>query len=304
MNIAVVILNYNSFENTKKCIQSFKKNENQKIKFHFIIVDNASNNNNEITRDLKNDGFNIVYDNYKYSNRNKSGDYCILLNKNLGYSYGNNIGLKLARAMKYKYAIVANPDTEVIEINAFADFSQIDKNFVAIFPKVFDSNNNIQSIYIYKNFIEEILGNVFYPIEIIVNRLKRKKIINRSYKTDIIKIDFSIGCFIFFNLDNFYKIGFFDENVFLYNEEKILMEKCKKNNIPIYYSDKLCIRHNHIYKEISEFAKKEGKKSKIYYYKEYKHYSQNVIKLILFSEKIKSFIYDRFIKCLKNYKNS
>ena len=59
-----------------------------------------------------------------------------------------------------------------------------DKNLLAIFPNVVDSNGAWQSIYVYNTWVDEILQNIFYPIYFIRNRFIRNRIYNKSLKCE------------------------------------------------------------------------------------------------------------------------
>ena len=87
---------------------------------------------------------------------------------------------------------------------------------------------------------------------------------------------------------------------FLYNEEKILREKSLQIHSNLYYSGKIIVRHNHVYKKLSKFVIDEGKKSRIYYYKNYKKYSKLLIRLIENSEEFKNNFYIKIINYIKN----
>ncbi|MAG59705.1 glycosyl transferase family 2 [Candidatus Woesebacteria bacterium] len=88
MNISIIILNYNTKEFLKKCLQSIKKSHAEGISIEVIVVDNAST---ESIEDIKGVGIELI--------KNK---------KNVGFSKGNNIGLKKARG---EYILFLNPDT-------------------------------------------------------------------------------------------------------------------------------------------------------------------------------------------------
>jgi len=295
MTIPVIILNYNSIENTKKCINSFSSNL---FNYFFIVVDNNSIDKELLKKELKyteykeNDFKKIVFD-----NKNMDG-MIISLNENYGYSYANNLGLKLAYDMGFEYAIVANPDTEVINIDYF-DILKDKLDFVALFPEVRGVKNEIQGLYYDKNWFQLLIFNylnVFYKI---YDRLYKSILKKKSYKNDYIPINYSIGCFILFNLKEFKKLGFFDSNVFLYGEEQILYQKIKKVGKKIYYSAKLQVKHNHYYKALNEFVKKEHQKSRIYYYKNYKKYPLFLIKILEFSSRFREETYEKIYSKLK-----
>jgi GT2 family glycosyltransferase len=124
----------------------------------------------------------------KYSNVK-----CILASLNLGYGTANNLGLSNSTS---KYSMILNPDTVLSKdaINNFSSFAKKNINFALAGPlqekkefalKHIPKNNNLE-------FIE----------------------------TDKIE-----GFAMFLNMEKFKKIGFFDENIFLYLEE---IDLCKR----------------------------------------------------------------------------
>lgn len=289
MKIAVILLNYNCIE---KCINCYKKFlEDKKNEYRFFIIDNNSTENDFSF--FKEEGFKFSQDNL-----NDQDNYFVCLDSNKGYSFGNNVGIRMAKKIGYKYAIVANPDTEIINIDFFEKI--VNKyDFLAIFPKVLGPKNEVQSIMEDKNLLQFTFFNLLYPLYVPFYRLKRKILANKSKNNGVCKIQYSIGCFIFFNLDNFEKIDYFDENVFMYGEEQILYQNSKKIQKDILYCDSLVIKHNHFYKEPSEFVKKEQAKSRVYYYKKFKKYPNFIINYLEFINSFRELIYVKLIKKLK-----
>ena len=299
MKIPVIILNYNSIENTKKCIASFSKS---KFEYFFIVIDNNSNDKDIIKMKLNLKEFKSIEEALKKEDEliNDKG-IIVKLNKNYGYSYANNIGLKIAKKLKFQYAIVANPDTEIIDIDYYENL--INKlDFIAIFPKVVGKYNEVQGLYSDRNPIQILIRNylsIFYkPFE----KIYRKIMLKKSEKNCIIKIQYSIGCFIFFNLKLFEKIGYFDDNVFLYGEEPIIFQRIIKSGRQVYYSSKLKVKHNHYYKEMNQYTKNEHHKSRVYYYRTYKKYNNILINILEHSEKFRENTYDKLYKKIKNIK--
>lgn len=92
LTIPIILLNYNSSSDCRKCI-SFLKNQ-KNVEIEIVVVDNCS----------------------------KSEDLCLLRTlcqeeqctlienkENRGYNAGNNIGLRYAVRKGYKYALITNP---------------------------------------------------------------------------------------------------------------------------------------------------------------------------------------------------
>lgn len=93
IDLSIIILNYNAKGYLKECIQSIKESDLKKISYEIILVDNLSTDGSR--EDIKN-----------YS-KNKNIKV-ILNNQNLGFAKGNNVG---AQESKGKYVLFLNPDT-------------------------------------------------------------------------------------------------------------------------------------------------------------------------------------------------
>ena len=134
--VAIIIVNYNDWDNLKKCISSIFVSHPFKI----YIVDKASNKNDYILE--LNENVNVEYIESKI---------------NGGYSYGNNIGINKAIVDGCKYFMISN--TDIIFNNNSIDklISILEKSEIDIIgPKVYLPSGLIQ---------EEILGVRVNPID-------------------------------------------------------------------------------------------------------------------------------------------
>ena len=96
MDLSIIILNYNSADYLKKCLESIQKSEIGKYKFEVIVVDNNSTDNSiNLAKSTK-----IPHTKY------------LVLNTNKGFAHGNNQGLTVSDP-KSKYVLFLNPDTQV-----------------------------------------------------------------------------------------------------------------------------------------------------------------------------------------------
>ena len=131
---------------------------------------------------------------------------CELTNDNLGYGKANNVGLK---KVKTKYSLILNPDTTLNKdtIINFLIFLKKNINFAILGP----SQNESTLKNDYSNLSE-------------VNAVK--------------------GFAMFLNMEKFSKIGFFDENIFLYLEEIDICKRVKKINEKIYLDQSIKIEHD------------------------------------------------------------
>ena len=127
--------------------------------------------------------------------------------KNLGYGAGNNFLLK---KVKTKYALILNPDCFIKQ----KLFNQI-QNFLSEFKDDFSIMGSKQG------------ASINY-------RLKNKKLFDCK---------FIRGFFILINIKKIKKVGFFDENFFLYLEEVDLCLRAKQTGYKIIGYDKLALKH-------------------------------------------------------------
>ncbi len=67
--------------------------------------------------------------------------------------------------------------------------------------------------------------------------------IKRDEKNNCHKVNFITGCALLFDMNSLKKIGYFDENIFLYYEEHDLYQRSLKNGLDIYLIDEAEIIH-------------------------------------------------------------
>lgn len=116
MDLSVIILNYNSADYLKKCLQSIEQSDIGNYQYEVIVVDNQSTDDSiKLARDSK-----IL--NTKY----------LMLNTNLGFSHGNNQGIKEINP-KTRFVLFLNPDT-IVRKNTF-------KNMI----EFFDHNKKVDA---------------------------------------------------------------------------------------------------------------------------------------------------------------
>lgn len=93
MKLSIIILNYNTKEHLKRCLQSIKQSKD-KIKKEIIVVDNAS-----------------IDQSMAMARKNFPTVLLIQSGGNIGYAAGNNLGLKKAQG---KYILLLNSDTQLL----------------------------------------------------------------------------------------------------------------------------------------------------------------------------------------------
>ena len=189
-------------------------------------------------------------------------------------------------------------------LNKLVDYLDENKNIAMIGPGIIQKKKNLMEIPLYSRrikSIKKIVSNILYPFTIFLNKMLRRKI--QSCKKPM-KVYSVAGCCFIIRTNIFKKIGYFDENVFLYGEELILGEKLYQKGYEVYFIPSLRVYHNHSttissiydYKKIGEMQLRSHK----YYLDEYrKDISKIVRSMMLYSEYFKEKIYVPLIILIK-----
>lgn len=155
--------------------------------------------------------------------------------ENLGFSKGNNIGVKQAIG---EYLCVLNPDTVVAE-NTFKTllvFAEKQNNLGIVGCKLIDGNGNYlpeskRNVPITKIAINKALGNSKYYY---ANHLKE----NEIGKTDVF-----VGAFMLLKRGVYNHVNGFDEDYFMYGEDIDLSYKIKKAGFQSFYYGEATVIH-------------------------------------------------------------
>lgn len=272
-NLALIILNYNSAPDTLVCVN---KLINFNADYHIVIVDNNSTDGSitEIKEKLGGcQGIDIIQ-----------------TSTNGGYSAGNNFGMKYAIKMyNVEYTAILNPDVIIPDIGVIKKMLGVmerNSHVAVVGASAINSRNefnpNLSS------------WNIPSARELIFDHflLNRRKYKTRNFKLiedKVAQVECVAGCFFIGRVSALEKVGFLDENVFLYNEENILGIKLKNEG----YMEALVLDefyiHNHKYHKSTRipFMKKilttkKGYESRRYLCKEF--YSKTLLPFLAFVE--------------------
>jgi N-acetylglucosaminyl-diphospho-decaprenol L-rhamnosyltransferase len=249
-----IILNYNDADNT---IILFDKIKQFSLIDKIVIVDNASNDNSLL----------------KLKSINHHKILLIQSNKNGGYGYGNNLGLHEALKSNVDYVLIANPDVSFEEatLRKMFEFMKLSYNCIAV------SSKNDSKTFAFKS--SPAILDIFHS-SILLNKLLKPRNYEKKVFIDHVstKVYALPGSLVLFDLNKFYKAGFYDENIFLYHEEVLIGEKFRKLNFESYvlldcqYSHK---KSESVNKNIKSSVKLKNIiiNSHVYFLKNYKKYS-------------------------------
>ena len=251
---AIIILNYNSTADCRKCIGYLKLQ--QGIDAEIVVVDNCS-------RDYERMAVEVLC--------RETGCTFIANSNNTGYNAGNNVGLRYAAEKGYEYALIANPDMEFPQkdyLCKLVEKMQEDENIVVCGSDIIGPDGIHQSP---MGGDENWQGSLAWIKEIFCGRKQQDKydfIDNYKESHYCHKVS---GCCFMIRTDFLKQINFFDEGVFLYCEEAILSRQIETAGKKIFYLATAQAVHRHIKSEKSDPAKrfKAWGKSRCYFIDKY-----------------------------------
>ena len=227
MNISLIILNYNGLNDTLACLESLEVVEADNNSLETIVVDNnSSDGSQEALSKLKN----IVF---------------IQNDRNLGFSKGNNVGIKYALNKGSDFVILLNNDT-IVEKSFVKNLVQAANKADIISPKIYFAKGYE---FHKKRYSEKDLGKVIWYAG---GKIDWQNVIGKHVGVDAVDkgqfsksaiTDFATGACMLVKREVFEKIGFFDEKYFLYLEDMDLCVRAKKAGFKILFEPRAAIWH-------------------------------------------------------------
>lgn len=211
MDVSVIIVNYNTLQMTKDCIDSVMENTTD-VEYEIILVDNAST-----------DGSREFFKNYR-------GITYIYNEKNLGFGAANNVGMRIARG---ENILCLNSDTIFIN-NALKYFVEYETEYnhnVVLGSWLLDQEKNITHSYGY--FITP-LKEIRTAIRVYTDRiplLNRISFDEEKYSDLPLIVDYITGADLFVPMKIINKVGMFDERFFMYCEETDWQKRMEKEGV-------------------------------------------------------------------------
>lgn len=284
---AVIILNYNNYEDTMNCIESVDTYNTSKIKY--IIVDNGSNRKSTV--DILDTYLTNRYGrNYQKFERTPLTEthlpYCsLVVNKqNVGYACGNNTGLMLASLDEtITHIMILNNDVLFVQDILPELLCKLDtiKDCAIISPALY-KKDLIQYDYTCARMAPSARDLILECLMIGIGRNKYREVIKRKYwlfvknpnlkKELILKIQMPSGSCMLLKKELFRNIGYFDPHTFLYFEENILFAKIQRIGMSSYLLPQLHCIHlgaSSTKQSPSTFIQRCGLHSRIYYLRTY-----------------------------------
>lgn len=159
---------------------------------------------------------------------------------NPGFGAAHNIAIKKSIEKKSSYHLVLNPDIffDSGTIENIIKFMDSNKNIGHLMPKILYPDNSFQ--YLCKNnptffdlFIRGFIPN--FAKKYFKKRLDKYEKRDSNFNEIIFDIPYLSGCFMFFRTSFLKKVGFFDENIFMYLEDADITRRFLKFSNTVYY---------------------------------------------------------------------
>ena len=233
--VYIIIVNYNNFDDTLECLNSFKDSVFEEFKI-YLINNSTDQKESEKLRRVKNlFDSNGVFINIKdVVNFREFGKLNIIDGvKNRGFAAANNIAIKLILEVSSDNDLlwILNNDTTILKntINHFTDYMSSNEIDICGTKLVYYNTSILQGV-------GGRLKNYFFTTKAVgygVNKMVRLEE----------KIDFVIGASMIIRPRVFKDIGYLNEEYFLYYEEIDFCFRAKKKGYNIGYDNGSFVYH-------------------------------------------------------------
>lgn len=270
--VFIILVNYNGVTDTLECIKSLESIYYNN--YEIVVVDNDSTDNS----------LDILKEKIGYKH------HVISSNKNGGFAFGNNIGIRYALEKGADYVLLINNDTTVEPDFLDELVNSMEKNDECGITTGLILNYYDKNLVWYAG--GEINWNRFYGYH-----KHENKNINRLrlYESEV---SFATGCLMLIRSEVITKVGELPEEYFMYYEDVDYCANIQENGYKIYFNPKSIIYHKISAtsgESESPFAITWNTRNRVNFINKYRYKISNInyIKLILF------FYITRIIKFIK-----
>jgi len=242
LDVSVVVVSYNTRQETMACIESIHR-ETKGLSFEVILVDNASNDGSAEAAGAQ------------------EGRVRLLANRtNKGFACACNQGM---RAASGKYVLLLNPDTEILDnaIKKTVEYAERRPDAAVVGCRVLGTDGNQRSNIFRCNRLIHLFWNIFIPYGMIGGtRLERSAFWNahRYGGADLdkeLEVETVAGCFMLVRMDAIREAGLMDERFFLYGEETEWCHRIRRKGWKVLYFPGASVIHH----EGASSSKNRGK---------------------------------------------
>jgi GT2 family glycosyltransferase len=215
--ISVIIVNWNNQTDTLACLASLDQCHYPELEV--IVVDNASTDGS----------VEAIQENYPKV-------YLVRNQENLGFTGGNNTGMKISFQGKADYAFLLNNDAEIAEdsLEKLVDFMESKPDVWAAAPLIY--------YYSQQNVIWSAGGKIDER-RAMTQMLGTDEDDRGQFGTIPFPVDFATGCAMMVRRTAVEKFGMLDDRFFMYYEEVEWCTRMKDNGLLIYLVPQAKVLH-------------------------------------------------------------
>lgn len=225
ITLSVIIVNYNGATFLSNCLSSLKNH--LPLSHEIILVDNASCD----------ESVKIVSERYPWVK-------LITSEKNLGFTGGNNLGVRTARG---RFILLLNNDTVVMKsLLPLVKILEEDENIGALGCQLFYEDNSQQkSIGYIPSLSKIILSWSFLPLLMPWFKPCQRTVPAKSslYLKSLVNVEMVSGAFIMTPKALWNRLGGLDENYFMYMEDVDYCRRVRSVGFRVVYSSLACVTH-------------------------------------------------------------
>lgn len=214
--VFIILLQYNYPEYTIECIRSLQKLDYPN--YEIVVVDNASSSETQEAIKRHFPQIPLI--------RNK---------KNLGYTGGNNVGIRYSLQKGADYIYILNNDTIVAKnsLKKLVEMLQSNPEIGAVMPKIYyyDKPDTIQGAGC-KISVRRGLAGLVGTNEI-----------DRGQYERVTETDYISGCALLTKKEVIEKVGLFDENYFIYYDDVDWSVRARQSGFKLFYIPQATIWH-------------------------------------------------------------
>lgn len=231
-NVFISIVNFNGNIDTISCLKSIDILKIKDFSLNVVVIDNSSKEVFKVdAKDFKNFKLHILRS-----------------EENLGFSGGQNLGIKYALVNKADFVLILNNDTYIDEnlVIALLETFKKQKDCGITSPKIYFAKGHE---YHKDRYESKDLGKVIWYAG---GKMDWKNVLGFHKGVDEVdkgqyelleKTDYASGCCELVKREVFENVGLFDEKYFLYYEDNDLSQRAKKIGLESYYQPKAFLWH-------------------------------------------------------------
>jgi GT2 family glycosyltransferase len=167
---------------------------------------------------------------------------------NPGFGAAHNIAIRKSLDKQSDYHVILNPDIyyDCGTLESLVDFMKSNREVGHVMPKILYPNGDFQFLCKTNPTFFDLFARGFLPNLLkksLKKRLDKYTYANADFGNTIYDIPYLSGCFMMFRSSVLKKVGFFDDNIFMYLEDADITRRFLEISRTAYYSGAIVYHH-------------------------------------------------------------